>query len=267
MKQSVKRVLTTLLLLSCCVFSSEAQYTTLNAHSHNDYNNSIPFWIAYYNHFGSIEADIWAVGDDLLVAHDKEDLTPERSLYKLYIEPAVKLVRHNGGKAWSDYPSSFQFIIELKSGTEPTLSMLVKMVEEYPDVFNPDINENAIRIVITGRIPDPADFCKYPCYLTFDGDLKIKYTKKQLEQVILFSNDLEYFTFWKGDSTMPIKDYKRLKQVIDSVHIAGKKIRFWNAPDNELSWETLINLGVDYVNTDFINELAAYMNRRAVILE
>jgi alkaline phosphatase len=43
------------------------------------------------------------------------------------------------------------------------------------------------------------------------------------------------------------------------VHASGKKIRFWNAPDNPQSWQTLMNIGVDYINTDHINELGSFL--------
>jgi len=50
-----------------------------------------------------------------------------------------------------------------------------------------------------------------------------------------------------------------LKQIIDSVHGINKKIRFWNAPDTSDAWSTLMNLKVDYLNTDHIPELSSYL--------
>ena len=89
-----KIIFTGFLCLSI-LFKAEAQYTALNAHSHNDYANEMPFWLAYNNHFGSIEADIWAVKGDLFVAHNTSDIKPERTLDILYIQPIVKLFKEN----------------------------------------------------------------------------------------------------------------------------------------------------------------------------
>lgn len=81
------------ILLFISLIPVKAQYTTLNAHSHNDYEQKSPFYLAYNAHFGSIEADIWAVGGDLLVAHNKTNIKPEGSLDSLYIQPIVRLFR------------------------------------------------------------------------------------------------------------------------------------------------------------------------------
>jgi alkaline phosphatase len=257
----MKKVLVTILLLISTLFSVKAQYSTLNAHSHNDYSNDIPFWLVYCNHFGSIEADIWAIERELFVAHDESDIKPEQSLDVLYLQPIVKLVRHNKGKAWSDHSSTFQLLIDLKTAVEPTLSILVEKLKKYPDVFDPHANENAIRIVITGNRPEPSGFSNYPDFIYFDGILDIKYNDQQLKRISLFSEDLEKFSSWRGEGEIPMNDKVCLQHVIDSVHALNKKIRFWNAPDSINAWKTFMNLKVDFINTDHINELAEFLNK------
>jgi alkaline phosphatase len=241
------------------LFTAQAQYTTINAHSHNDYSQDTPFFLAYNAHFGSIEADIWAVDGELLVAHSKAEITAARSLDALYLLPIVKLFRENGQKAWSYHPSTFQLMIDLKTSVEPTLSLLVEKLKKYPDVFDPEVNKNAIRIVITGNRPAPADFKNYPLLISFDGNIKLKYDAQQLRRIALYSENLKDFTLWDGKSAIPEKEETRLAQIIDSVHGLNKGIRFWNAPDDTNAWETLMNLKVDYINTDHIQALSVYL--------
>src|SRR6476620_10934165 len=62
-------------------------YSTANAHSHNDYEQKVPFHNAWEHGFGSIEADIFLVGDELIVAHDTSQLTGGRTLKSLYLDP------------------------------------------------------------------------------------------------------------------------------------------------------------------------------------
>lgn len=235
-------------------------YTTLNAHSHNDYENTIPFRLAYDNRFGSIEADIWAVNGNLFVSHNRQDIKSDRTLDALYIEPIVKLFRANGGQAWNDSKSTFQLLIDLKTDVEPTLSMLVEKLKLYPEVFDPGINKNAVRIVITGNRPEPAGFSSYPDFIFFDGILDQKYDEDQLKRVALFSENLKNIIKWNGEGEISSKERSRLKGVIDSVHSLDKKIRFWNAPDDINAWNIFIKMKIDYINTDHIVKLSEFLN-------
>lgn len=257
----MKKILLAMMMLICALLSLKAQYTTLNAHSHNDYSKDIPFWLAYYNHFGSIETDIWAINGDLFVARDMADVSPDKTFDALYLQPIVKLVRHNKGKAWYDHPSTFQLLIDLKTSAEPTLSILSEKLKKYPDVFDFKVNGNAVRIVISGNRPELADFEKYPDFILYDGLLTAKYTEQQMKRIYLFSYDLSNFTKWNGEGDLPAGDRIRLQHLVDSVHALSKKIRFWNAPDNKNTWKTFMDIKVDYVNTDHINELAEFLNK------
>jgi alkaline phosphatase len=69
------------------------------------------------------------------------------------------------------------------------------------------------------------------------------------------------FSSWNGKDTPVKKDKDLLQNTIDSVHRAGKGIRFWDAPDNEISWILQMKLGVDLIGTDKINELADFMKQ------
>lgn len=255
----MRKLTTALLLILSSLIPVQGQYSTLNAHSHNDYEQKVPFYLAYNAHFGSIEADIWAVNGKLFVAHDSSGINPEKTLESLYLQPVVKLFRGNGGKAWNNQTGTFQLLIDLKTGAEPTLSLLVENLKKYPDVFDIEQNKNGIAVVITGNRPAPADFRKYPAWIRFDGNINLKYDANQLKRVGLYSGNLGNYTSWKGKTPIAEKEEKRLIQIIDSVHGINKKIRFWNAPDTAFAWRTLMRLKVDFINTDHIGELSLYL--------
>jgi alkaline phosphatase len=257
----MKKILSVTLWFLGCALAANAQYTSLNAHSHNDYEQKTPFMSAYNAHFGSIEADIWAIDGKLFVAHNRNQVSAEKTIESLYILPIVKLIRENGGRAWKDSPGTFQLLIDLKTEVEPTLSMLVRILLKYPEVFDPIVNKNAVRITITGNRPEPAKFRNYPDFIYFDGNLKLKYNSELIERVGLYSDNLVNFTRWNGVGPIPVNDEKRLVQVIDSVHRINKTIRFWNAPDTPEAWTYLMKLKVDYINTDHIPELEAFLKK------
>ena len=258
----MKRLFASILLINCLFVTVQAQYTTLNAHSHNDYSQKTPFFLAYNVHFGSIEADIWAVDGTLLVAHDRRDITVSRTLDALYIQPIVNYFNTNGGKAWSDYPGAFQLLIDLKTAVNPTLPLLVEVLKKYPNVFDPAVNKNAIHVVITGNRPVPSEFGQYPEFIFFDGYFNVKYDANQLKRVAMFSENLRVFTSWNGKDPIKEKEESRLIQLIDSVHGINNRVRFWNAPDTPESWKTLMKLKVDFINTDHIQELADFLNKQ-----
>lgn len=255
----MKKLLMALILLLSISLSGMAQYTSLNAHSHNDYEQKTPFFLAYNAHFGSIEADIWAVEGELFVAHDRNKITPSRTMDQLYIQPIVELFKKNKGQAWNDSKATFQLLIDLKTGVEPTLSLLVAKLKKYPEVFDPSVNKNAVRVTITGNRPDPAKFGLYPGFIFFDGNISLKYDAEQLKRVGIYSENLGNYSSWKGTEAIPGNEEKRVKLIIDSVHTIGKRIRFWNAPDTPEAWNKLMSLRVDYLNTDHIPELSSFL--------
>jgi len=259
----MKKILVILFVLISVLPSLSSQYSTLNAHSHNDYENEIPFRLAYNNHFGSIEADVWAVKGGLYVAHFEREILPERTLDSLYIQPIVRILRQNKGKVWKDNPSTFQLLIDLKTSVAQTLPLLVEKLEQYPDVFNPRKNKNAVRIVITGNRPEPSEFKNYPGFIFFDGNLAREYDKKQLKRIALYSENFRAFSVWNGTGDIAEKEKNRLQNAIDSAHSLKKKIRFWNSPDNPDAWKTFMEMGIDFINTDHIVELADYLNNRS----
>ena len=67
------------------------------------------------------------------------------------------------------------------------------------------------------------------------------------------------YSAWKGENVLDKRDRKKLKQTIDSVHLAGKIIRFWGAPDNEKAWKTQMKLGVDLIGTDKIDAISRFL--------
>lgn len=228
----------------------EAQERIL-IHSHNDYRQRVPFYQAYAQQVYSIEVDLFAKEDNqLLVGHDLEDLSEDSTFDDLYLNPLIKLFKQNGGRAWKDSDYLLQLMIELKSSTEPTLSIVVEKLKNYPDVFDPAVNPNAVRVVITGNVPNAKDFEKYPQFIFFDGQIDTDYTPKQLERIALISPPFFDYAKWNGKGSLKADEVKRVQTVIDKAHVLGKPIRFWGTPNSITAWNTLHTMGVDIINTD-----------------
>ena len=120
--------------LSYCnpVFAQQILYTAANAHSHNDYHQQNPFFKAYQEQFGSIEADIHLRSGRLLVGHDSADLTDKRTLENMYLAPLAKFIEENNGFAYKDPGSKLQLLIDIKTDSIATLNALTDLLRKYP---------------------------------------------------------------------------------------------------------------------------------------
>lgn len=225
-------------------------------HSHNDYDQVRPFWGAYEANAASIEADIWLIDGDIYIAHDREDVRPERMLKNMYLDPIKQVMDKNGGMA---YPGGkgFQLLVDLKSGSE-TLERLIGLIqaEDMEPYFDIKKNPGAVQIVITGNKIAKEDFTEYPDYIYFDGLPNVDYSKEQLERIPLISTYRGDYTQWKGIGKMDKADRKRIKETVKSAHKRGCKFRIWAFPDNEKGWRMSKKLGLDFINTDHPDRVA-----------
>src|SRR5438046_2800661 len=96
-------------------FSQPATYTVANAHSHNDYEQPVPFYAAYYAGFGSTEADIFWYNGEILVAHTTKELPQHHTLEDLYLKPIQALIEKNKGFVFADSSRRLQLMIDIKT--------------------------------------------------------------------------------------------------------------------------------------------------------
>jgi alkaline phosphatase len=227
-----------------------AQSFRLKGHSHNDYEQSKPFFTAHANKMGSIETDIWVVDGVLYVAHDLEKITPEASFEKLYLQPITEEFKKNNGRPWKDSEDLLILLVDLKSSYDPTLHLLVQALKDHKNVFDPETNPFAVRVVISGNMPPPSFFRKYPDWIFFDGRLAETYTKKNLKRVFMISNSYKNHAQWDGSGQISESDLNGISSFVQKVNAKGKKSRLWGAPDNPDAWRVFLKAGLDYINTD-----------------
>ena len=249
---TIKYTFAILLSLGTSVYSQPNKYSSLNAHSHNDYRNTVPFYTAYHQGFGSIEVDIFPVGGNLLVAHDKSEIDPESSLYELYLKPISTELAKNPRR-------KLRLLIDIKENHPEALLLLIKQLEPLNKFLSTTKATRQLSIVISGNRPKASDFYKYPDYIFFDHDLSGILSAEQIKRVGLISVPFTKYTRWNGIGELTPADKKRVVEIIDSAHQLKKQIRFWAAPDTRTAWQTQINMGVDVIGTDKIKELGIFL--------
>lgn len=223
-------------------------------HSHNDYSHAVPFWDAYNNKAGVIEADIYDVNGELIVAHNKTDIQPANSLNNMYIQPIVKIFDT------AKNVHSFYLMIDIKENQAEALPALINLLQQYPQVFNREVNKNAVQVFISGERPADSTFHTYPPYIMFDGLPGKNYTPQDLEKVVMISDNFHTYSNWNGKGTLPAADSIKIEKIISAAHALDKPVRLWGAPDTEQCWQTMINLNADVINTDKVEMCRQFLN-------
>jgi len=236
-------------------YAQPQKYTVANAHSHNDYEQKVPFWMAYDAGFGSIEADIFLVDTVLFVAHDRIELQRKIKLETEYLIPIRNCLSKNNGRPYADPGKKLQLLIDIKTDSIHTLDALILLLKKYPDL----IGSKSLSWVITGNRPDQLLFSQYPSFIRFDGELHVHYSSEALTRIQMMSDDFKNYSSWNGENNLPDADRNTLTIAVKQAHHLHKTVRFWDAPDQPNAWKELMRLQVDYINTDHIQELADFL--------
>ncbi|MES2005211.1 MAG: alkaline phosphatase [Bacteroidota bacterium] len=247
-----------LILLTFAAPASHAQparYGLNNIHAHNDYDHNIPFVQAYALGIGSIEADVLLINDTLFVAHGRNEIKRDVLFETTYLKKLEEGIKKNHGYAYADTSRVLQLLIDIKTDTLQTLNAVIKSIQQFPLL----LNNRSIRFVITGNQPSPSQFNQYPSYILFDGKIQSVEHTSQLSRIGLFSADFSRYSKWKGEGPIPETDLLLIKKDISQAHTLNRQIRFWGVPDNLLTWKIMMELGVDYINTDQIVKVAAFL--------
>lgn len=240
------------------LMTGKERYSVANTHSHNDYEQAIPFWLAWQAGFGSIEADIWLQEGRVLIGHNREEIKAGRTLEEYYIKPLLSCLQKNNGHPYSDTTRRLQMLIDVKADSVAALAALIALLDKYPALEQCPY----IKWVISGNRPAPALYTSYPSFIAFDGILGRSYTPEALSRIVMMSDDLRRLTRWNGQTALPDADRKLIETAIRGAHEQHLPVRFWDAPDTPAAWQQLMELHADYINTDHIRELAAYLNER-----
>jgi glycerophosphoryl diester phosphodiesterase len=227
----------------------QVKYTPASIHSHNDYSRPNAFYHAFNAGAGAIEADVYLRNGKLIVAHDTSSVKQYLTLTEMYLHPIQKEMNKR--------PRPLNLVIDLKDSYSPILTELLQELKPLSPIISTDKLQAPLSIIITGNRPPPSEYKNYPSYILFDDDLQLAHTPQQWARVAQVSLNFENYSKWDGEGTLPLPDERLLKSVINAVHAAGKRIRFWAAPDNPAGWQKLMQLKADVLSTDRIDALLA----------
>lgn len=239
------------------------------AHAHNDYLHERPLLDALDNGFRSIEADIFLVDGDLWVAHSTAELSADRTLKALYLDPLRQRMQSHANDSSEPFQSvegdgqPVTLLIDLKSEGESTYRALNQLLSKYDDVFthvdSDGVHRRGVTAIISGNRPIELVQSDLPRFVGVDGRLSDLESDYSADLMPLISDHWGRNFQWRGKGDLPAADREKLSQILKQAHQKNRRIRFWATPDDEAAWEVLHEAGVDLINTDDLEGLNQFL--------
>ncbi|WP_030924606.1 phosphatidylinositol-specific phospholipase C/glycerophosphodiester phosphodiesterase family protein [Streptomyces sp. NRRL B-24720] len=242
------------------------------AHAHNDYLHPHPLHDALSHGFTSVEADIFLVNGELLVAHEATDLDPTRTLASLYLDPLLARVGANRGTVYAGHREPVQLLIDIKTDGAAAYLELDRQLRRYRRMLTSyhdgRVRAGAVTPVISGdraaRVPMEAQRTRLAFY---DGRLDDLGTAATASFIPLISSNWTESFGWLGTGPFPAAERDRLRALVGAAHRGGHRVRFWATPDvagpeRDAVWTELLAAGVDHLNTDDLAGLELFLRAR-----
>lgn len=239
------------------------------AHAHNDYEHDRPLFDALDHGFTSVEADIWLVDGEFLVAHDDWEVDDAPDLQSLYLDPLRERIAANGGSVFGD-GTPLNLLIDVKSEAGAAWAALDGLLAEYSDIFTAFGSDGRVNGPVTAHISGNRDYEAMASdvlrYAGYDGratDLVGSATLDSDLITMISANWNSLFT-WQGEGQMPAAEEAFLAGYVARAHSNGQLVRFWATPDQpgaarDAIWTKLVENDVDLINTDDLVGLQGWL--------
>lgn len=240
-----------------------------HAHAHNDYAHTRPLAEALEHGFTSVEADIWLVDGQLLVAHDRDKVDPAHTLESLYLAPLRTIIQQHGGSVYStSYPLTL--LIDIKSDSLASCVALDAVLRRYADILtifaDTLVIKGPIIAVMSGERALGMVKKAHVRYAALDGRLAHLDSARAYPARLmpLISDNWDQVTAWKGEGAPPPSLRADLARIVARAHAHGQRIRFWATPDTEPVWDILRSAKVDLIGADDLDALRdSMLNHRS----
>jgi hypothetical protein len=265
--------------LNCAVGPPSTQHTTLGTipgqdrpghrprgHAHNDNEHDRPLVDALDAGLSSVEADVWAVDGELLVAHARDEVDPSRTLTSLYLEP---LVQHFAGDRPRTSAPTLQLLVDIKSAPSETLPLLREQLRDYAPILTRyrgcTVTPGPVGVVVSGEDVRPAaPTAEKVSHFGYDMQPERTRDTGPDEAITpLVSAEWDAYFTWDGHGSMPGGERARLEEMVRAAHKVGSAVRFYDTPDargvaRDAVWRELVAAGADYIGTDDLAGFGAF---------
>lgn len=255
------------LMTNACRGESPAPPQPLpQAHSHNDYEHDRPLLDALGRGFCNVEADVYLVDGNLLVAHNWIDLRPQRTLETLYLKPLKERIEKNGGKLFPG-DQRLTLLIDFKSDGNKTYPVLAEILKKYEGLISGmkdgKWTPRQIDVIISGDRPTELVTKDESRLAALDGRVSDLDDASNSDVMPLVSDNWSSHFHWGGEGEFPAEERQQLESFVAKAHDQGRRLRFWGTPDSPEFWDKLQAAGVDVIGTDDLAALQQHLEKQS----
>lgn len=223
----------------------------LPAYAHNDYRNTRPLLDALDLGYRGAEADLFRVGTELRVGHERSELRPAHTLAGLYLEP-LRERRRVCGYVLADH-SPFFLNIELKDADSTAFSYLVVELSRYEELFRPPAPGATalVRVTLVGWWPRTGE-PTWPDYLGRQLVVERGRTTSVptgSRPIGLVSIDYGKVFSWRGHGDVPAVDRDQLAAARGLATTLAVPLRVHHVPVDRRVYRWLLSEGVTLLGT------------------
>lgn len=221
----------------------------LPAYSHNDYRNRRPLLDALELGFRGVEADVFRVGTELLVGHDRRELRASRTLSQTYLQPLRDRQRACGYVLPDATP--FFLNVELKDPDTTAFRYLLGELQQYEELFRVSgpTGGPPVRVTLVGWWPiaDPTDWPEYLCVQLVVERHRLPAVPANQSVVGLLSIDYGKVLRWRGHGDVPSADKQALAAARALAGRLAVPLRVHHAPVDSRVYRWLLSEGVTLI--------------------
>jgi hypothetical protein len=199
--------------------------------------------------FRGAEADVFRVGADLLVGHERREVRPGYSLSRHYLEPLREQFRACG-RILSD-STPFYLNVELKETDSLAFTHLVSELRQYEELFrgSPPRPGPAVRVTLVGWWPRNGG-PPWPDYLRVQSEMERGLAARHSDHPVgLVSIDFGKVVRWRGRGAVPPADSAILAWARELSARAGVPLRVHHAPAQPVVYQWLLSESVTLIGT------------------
>jgi hypothetical protein len=170
------------------------------------------------------------------------------------------------------YRGALHLLIDIKTEGASTYLELDRHLRRHRHLFTTYAHGRVFRgpvtAVVSGdraaRAPMEAQTVRRAFY---DGRLTDLASPAPASFIPLISDNWTLNFTWQGVGAFPDAERQKLRHIVRTAHRRGQKVRFWATPDlagpaRDALWSELLAVGVDYLNTDDLAGLEAFLDAR-----